>query len=62
MAIVYLLVSVALIVFLTAKLKVHPFIALLLVSIAYGLVSGMSFQQIIISIIQVLETPWLESE
>ena len=50
MVIIYLLASVALIVILTARLKVHPFIALLLVSIMYGILSGMPLHQIILSI------------
>lgn len=50
MAILYLLISILLIVFLTSKLKVHPFIVLLLVAILYGIVSGMPLNQIIISV------------
>ena len=50
MAILYLLISILLIVFLTSKLKIHPFIVLLLVAILYGIVSGMPLNQIIISV------------
>lgn len=50
MAVIYLLLSVLLIILLTAKLKVHPFIALLLVAILYGIVSGMPLNQIIVSV------------
>ena len=50
MVILYLLISVALIILLTARLKVHPFVALLLVAIFYGIVSGMPLNQIISSV------------
>lgn len=50
MIVVYLLLSVAVIVYLTAKIRLHPFIALLLVAIAYGLAAGMSLENIVISI------------
>lgn len=50
MIVIYLLISILLIIWLTAKLKVHPFIALLLVAILYGIVSGMPLNQIIISV------------
>ncbi len=50
MAILYLLISVALIVFLTVRWKVHPFIALLLVAIFYGFSAGMPMPEIIASI------------
>ena len=50
MVIIYLLLSVVLIIYLTSKLKVHPFIALFLVAILYGLFAGMSFENIILSI------------
>jgi len=50
MVVLYLLLSVLLIIWLTAKLKVHPFIALLLVAILYGIVAGMPLNQIIISV------------
>jgi len=48
--VVYLIISVLLIIFLTARLKVHPFIALLLVALIYGFVSGMSSADIVRSI------------
>lgn len=50
MVVIYLLVSIILIIFLTSKLKMHPFIVLLLVAMAYGLVSGMSLNMIIKSV------------
>jgi GntP family gluconate:H+ symporter len=50
MEIIYLLFAVLFIVLLTTKLKVHPFIALLIISIAYGLFAGMPFKEIIVAI------------
>jgi GntP family gluconate:H+ symporter len=50
MAVVYLLLSIVLIILLTAKWKVHPFIVLLLVAILYGVVSGMELNQVIASV------------
>lgn len=50
MIVLYLLLSVILIILLTAKLKVHPFAALLLVAICYGIVVGMPLNQIIDSV------------
>jgi len=50
MAVIYILISVIAIVLLITKLKLHPFLALLFVSIAFGLVSGMSFTTLITSI------------
>ena len=50
MVVIYLLISVALIIFLTTKLNVHPFIALLLVAIFYGFIVGMPLNQIITSV------------
>ncbi|OGU60818.1 MAG: gluconate transporter [Ignavibacteria bacterium RBG_13_36_8] len=50
MVVIYLLLSVVIIIYLTAKLKVHPFIALLLVAIVYGIFAGMSLENIVISI------------
>lgn len=50
MVVIYLLISVALIIFLTTKLKVHPFVALLLVAIFYGFIVGMPLNQIITSV------------
>ena len=48
--IIYILLSVVAIVLLITRLKLHPFLALLFVSIAFGLVSGMPFNDLIISI------------
>ncbi|ULC60714.1 GntP family permease [Flaviramulus sp. BrNp1-15] len=50
MVVIYLLISVLLIIWLTAKLKVHPFIALLLVAIFYGIIAGMPLNNIITSV------------
>lgn len=50
MAILYLILSIALIILLTAKFHVSPFLALLLVAITYGLVNGLSASVIIDSI------------
>lgn len=50
MAIITILLSIAAIVLLITKLKLHPFLALLLVSIALGLVSGMESDVVIRSI------------
>ena len=50
MIILYLLVSVLIIILLTAKFKVHPFVALLLVAILYGIVVGMPLNEIITSV------------
>jgi gluconate:H+ symporter, GntP family len=50
MSVLYLLLSVVFIVVLTARLKVHPFIALLLAAILYGLAAGMPLTQIIASV------------
>ena len=50
MELLYLLLAVLLIIFLTTRLKVHPFIALFVVSIGYGLLAGMPSQGIIDSI------------
>ncbi|MDN4504272.1 GntP family permease [Alteromonadaceae bacterium BrNp21-10] len=50
MLVVYLLISVMLIVLLTVRFKVHPFIALLLVALMYGFAAGMPAEQIIASV------------
>ena len=50
MSVLYLLLSVLLIIYLTVKIKVHPFVALLLVAILYGIVAGMPLNQIIVSV------------
>lgn len=48
----YLALSVILIVVLTARLSLHPFIALLLASLFYGLVAGMPMTEVVASINQ----------
>ncbi len=50
MTIVLLVVSVGLIIFLTVKLNVHPFLALFFAALFYGVVSGMVFSDIVTSI------------
>jgi GntP family gluconate:H+ symporter len=50
MVVIYLLLSVVLIILLSAKLKIHPFIALFLVAIFYGLFAGMPLNEIVVSI------------
>ncbi|HTR82465.1 MAG TPA: GntP family permease [Bacteroidota bacterium] len=50
MIVFYLIASIILIVFLTARLKVYPFIALLLVAIVYGMFAGMPLDQIVASV------------
>ncbi|WP_235299555.1 GntP family permease [Portibacter marinus] len=50
MAILFLLISVLLIILLTVRFKVHPFVALLLVAILYGFMAGMPMNQIIASV------------
>jgi GntP family gluconate:H+ symporter len=50
MVVIYLIISVLIIIFLTARLKVHPFIALLLVALLYGFLAGMPFADIIKSV------------
>ena len=52
MVVIYLLISVILIILLTAKLKLHPFIALFLVALFYGLFAGMPLKEIVNSINQ----------
>jgi GntP family gluconate:H+ symporter len=52
MVIIYLIISIVLIILLSAKLKIHPFIVLFLVAIFYGLFAGMSLDQIVISVNQ----------
>ena len=52
MVVLYLLLSVVLIILLTAKLKIHPFIALFLVALLYGLFAGMPLKDIVDSINQ----------
>ncbi|UCE06363.1 MAG: GntP family permease [bacterium] len=50
MVVLYLVISVLIIIFLTARLKVHPFIALLLVALLYGFLAGMPSADIIRSV------------
>ncbi|MCI0707654.1 MAG: GntP family permease [Ignavibacteriae bacterium] len=50
MPVLFLIVAVVLIVLLTARFNLHPFLSLLVVSILYGLVAGMSLETIIGSI------------
>jgi len=50
MAILSILISIVVIILLITKLQIHPFLALLLVSIALGLVFGMKTELIIASI------------
>ena len=50
MEILLLILSVVLIILMTTKLRIHPFLALFLVSVFYGLVVGMPYADIIQSI------------
>lgn len=50
MAVLYLLLCIVLIILLTTRLQVHPFIALFLVAILYGFLSGMPLATIVQSI------------
>ncbi len=50
MEIIYLIFAVVFIVVLTTKLKIHPFLALLIISIAYALFAGMPYKEIIVAI------------
>jgi GntP family gluconate:H+ symporter len=50
MLILLLLLSIGLIIFSTTKLKLHPFLALLLTAIIYGIASGMPLELIVTSI------------
>ena len=50
MEILFLLLAVVVIILLTTRLKIHPFLALFLVSIFYGLAVGMPYTAIITSI------------
>ncbi|MCE2613505.1 GntP family permease [Flavobacteriaceae bacterium D16] len=47
MELAYLLVAVILIIVLTTRFRVHPFIALLLISIGYGFIAGMPYETIV---------------
>lgn len=50
MAVLYLVISVVLIIYLTARVKLHPFLALLAVALLYGFAAGMPYDKIIESI------------
>src|SRR5690606_34348491 len=50
MLVFYLVLCVFLIVLFTAKIKVHPFIVLLLVALLYGFLSGMPVENILSSV------------
>ncbi len=50
MLLLLLLLSIGLIIYSTVYLKLHPFLALLLVAIFYGIASGMSFDVLVQSI------------
>lgn len=50
MVVIYLLLSIVLIILLTARYQVHPFIVLFLVSLFYGLCAGMPLNEIIESV------------
>ena len=50
MELLYLLLAVVGIILLTTRLRVHPFLALFVISIAYGLAAGMPFNALIESI------------
>ncbi|NNK11644.1 MAG: GntP family permease [Flavobacteriaceae bacterium] len=50
MEILYLIIAVLCIVLLTTRLKVHPFLALLIISIAYGFFAGMPLSEITVAI------------
>jgi len=50
MAVVYLILSIGLIILLTARYKMHPFIVLFLVALFYGICVGMPFDEIITSV------------
>ncbi len=49
MEILFLLLAVVVIILLTTRLSIHPFLALLIVSIGYGLGVGMPYADIIVS-------------
>jgi len=50
MLVFYLILSVVAIIVLTVRLKVHPFLALFLVAILYGIVAGMPLETIVTSV------------
>lgn len=47
MELAYLLIAVVLIIILTTRFRVHPFIALLIISIGYGFLAGMPYATIV---------------
>ena len=50
MLIVVLILAIAFIILSTAKFKLHPFLALILAAIGYGLFSGMQLNSIVSSV------------
>ena len=50
MEILLLLLAVLCIIWLTTRLKVHPFLALLLISMGYGALAGMPLQELILAV------------
>lgn len=50
MVVLYLLLAVLLIILLTVRLEVHPFVALMLVAIGYGIVAGMPLNEVVASV------------
>ncbi|WP_116127558.1 GntP family permease [Lewinella sp. IMCC34183] len=52
LTVLLLLLSVAVIIYLTAKLDVHPFVALMLVAIGYGILAGMPLDLVVASVNQ----------
>ncbi len=50
MILLYLLLSIALIVLLTVKWKVHPFLALLLTALLYGFAAGVPNKELIAAV------------
>lgn len=50
MLIIFLLLAIAFIVISTAKFKLHPFLALIIAAIGYGLCSGMPLSDIVKSV------------
>ena len=50
LTVLLLLLSVAVIIFLTARLSVHPFVALMLVALGYGVLSGMPLHAVVASV------------
>ena len=48
--IIYLFITIGIIVFATAKYKIHPFLILILASLIMGLLGGLDTEKIIISL------------